>query len=213
MLRSLALIIAVHASLFSVGCTTLATSEEHQPVSAFESVRAEVDGLSATLVRVLTSRDTASDVGWFECELLLENRGDAPLLVSTVKLLTMSGRYLPAAAEHREILSPPSAAYDIAGGVATSAAGVAAGQVIPYGGLVVQAIAGVAEASSAEARASAEQRFRLRRLAAVELAAGGHMEGNAYFPRVSDPEALVIDFSQHGTEQRATLPLSRLQGL
>jgi hypothetical protein len=28
-----------------------------------------------------------------------------------------------------------------------------------------------------------------------------------FFPRVPDPDALVIDFLQHGAVQRATLPL------
>ena len=213
MLRSFAVIIAVHASLFSLGCATSGTSEDRHPLPAFESVRAEEEGLSATLVRVLVSGDTSSDVGWFECELLLENRGDAPLVVSTVKLLTAGGRYLSPAASYGETLTPPNPAYDIAGGVATGAAGVAASQVTPYGGLVVRALADVVGASSADVRARADQRFRLRRVAGVELAPGGRMEGSAFFPRVSDSEALVIDFSQHGTVGRATLPLSRVRGL
>jgi hypothetical protein len=211
MLRSVAIVIAVHASLLGSGCTTSGTTQERQPVPRFESVRADADGLSATLVRVLAPGGTASDLGWLECELSLENRGDAPLVVSTVKLLTKSGRYLPAAAAYGETLSSPDPAYELAGNVATSAAGVAAGQLIPYGGLVVQAIAGVAGASSADARAKAEQQFRLRRVDGVELAAGGRMEGSSFFPRVPDPEALVVDFSQRGKVQRATLPLSHLQ--
>ena len=77
MLRRFAVIIAVPALRLSIGCTTSATLEDLHPLPAFESVRSEVDGLSAKLVRVLVSGDTSSDVGWFECELLLENRGDS----------------------------------------------------------------------------------------------------------------------------------------
>jgi hypothetical protein len=33
------------------------------------------------------------------------------------------------------------------------------------------------------------------------------MDGSAFFPRVPDPNALVIDFVQHGAAQRATLRL------
>ena len=213
--RSLSLsfiVAAVSAALLSVGCATPGTVADRQALPGFEPMRTEADGLRATLVRVLAP-DASSDADWVECELLLENRGDAPLAVSTVKLLTESGRYLPAAANFGETLAPPNAAYDIAGNVATSAAGAAAGQLIPYGGLVVQAIAGVAGASSADTRAKAEHRFRLRRIAGVELAPGGHMEGNAFFPRVADPKALVIEFAQHGKWQQGTLPLSHLQGL
>lgn len=207
MLRWLAIILVVQAPLFGVGCTTSGRAEDRRPVPAFQPVRTEVDGLAAMLAGVLAPADTSSDIGWLEYELLLENRGDSPLAVSAVKLLTKSGRYLSPAASYAEILTPYNAAYEVAGSVASSAAGMAAGQVIPYGGLVVQAVASVAEASSAEGRARAEQRFRLRRVPGVELAAGGHMDGSAFFPRVPDPDALVIDFLQHGAVQRATLPL------
>jgi hypothetical protein len=160
----------------------------------------------------LSPADVATDAGWLEYELLLENRGSTSLLVSSVKLLTASGRYLPAAANYAETVSPPSAAYGIAGEVATSAAGVAAGQVVPYGGLFVRAIADIAEASSADARARAEQRFRLRRVAAVELAPGGRMEGSAFLPRVPDAQALAVDFSYEGAARRVMLPVPRPAG-
>ena len=209
MLRSLAVVLVVQSSLFCVACTTPNAAQDSHALPAFEPVRGQVDGLAATLVRALASGDASSDVGWFEYELVLENRGDSPLVVSTAKLLTASGRYLAPATAYAEILSPPNAAYQVAGSVATSAAGMAAGQVIPFGGLVVQAIAGAAGAASAEDRARAEQRFRLRRVTGVELAPGGRMEGSAFFPRVADPVALVIDFAQHGRPQQANLPLPR----
>jgi len=186
--RSLSLsfiVAAASAALLSVGCAN-ARHGGRSPGSA--GIRADADRgrWAPRHAGARAGADASSDADWVECELLLENRGDAPLAVSTVKLLTESGRYLPAAATLARPWRQPNAAYDIAGNVATSAAGVAAGQLIPYGGLVVQAIAGVAEASSADTRAKAEHRFRLRRIAGVELAPGGHMEGNAFFPRVAD---------------------------
>lgn len=202
-LASLSLLIAV---LLGPGCTTSSSTRNVQLMPAFEPVQADSNGLEVRLTRVLTWGEPTSEVGWLECELLLENRGRSPVVVSTAKLLTASGRYLTPAASYEEILVPPSPADEIGEDMATSAAGIAAGQVIPHGGLLVKAITSLSDASTADARARAEQRFRLRRIAEVELAPGGRMDGSAFFPRVADPQALVVEISGRGGGQRLTLP-------
>ncbi len=202
----LASLILLSLLLLAVGCTTSSSTRNVETLPAFAPVQAEGDGLRIRLTRVLTWGEPTSEVGWLECELLLENRGRSSVVVSSVKLLTASGRYLPSAASYEEILVPPSPADEIGEDMATSAAGIAAGQVIPHGGLLVKAITSLSDASTADARARAEQRFRLRRIAEVELAPGGRMDGSAFFPRVADPKALVVEISGRGGGRRLTLP-------
>lgn len=206
MLRCFVATVLVHM-LLAFGCTSTEGPGERRPLTALEGVYAQTDGLRVTLLRAPPSVATSADLGWAEYALLLENRGSLPLTVSAVKLATSGGRYLSAAVSEAETQAPPDPVSEVAGGVATSAAGIAAGQVIPFGGQVVGMIARVADASSAESRARAARRFRLRQLVGVELAPGGRMEGSAFFPRMTDATALVLDFTRNAGMQRVELPL------
>jgi len=62
-----------------------------------------------------------------------------PLTVKNVKLINVEGRYLESAAAHEQIIRPPDAAAEVAGDIATDAAGIAVGQVIPYGDFIFSA--------------------------------------------------------------------------
>lgn len=71
----LASLILLSLLLLAVGCTTSSSTRNVQTLPAFEPVQAEGDGLRIRLTRVLTWGEPTSEVGWLECELLLENRG------------------------------------------------------------------------------------------------------------------------------------------
>jgi hypothetical protein len=148
-----------------------------------------------------------ADEGWREYRIELENRGRSPLTVHDVKLLNREGRYLTSAASYAEVSAPPDASEQLAGNVARSSAGIAAGQVIPYGGTIVGLVSGVLSASASQSEADARQRFAQRRIKEIELAPGGRMSGSAFLPRIDDARALTIDYSVGSTKKRVELPI------
>ncbi len=174
---------------------------------ALRPVGTEVNGVAVTLVRVLPPTSTASQPGWVEYELSLANRTPHPVVVRSVKLLTATGRYLQPARAYGETQAAPNLGASVAGDVATGAAGIAAGQVVPYGGLVVTAISGLVRGSSQETQVGAEQNFRLRHVPGVELAPGGKMVGSVFFPDVNDARSLEVEVSRQGQTKSERLPL------
>jgi hypothetical protein len=164
------------------------------------------------LLRILQAGDEAAlvkDPGWLEYVLAIENTGRKPLTIRNVKLLNLDGRYLDSAASYDQITSSPDVPSEVAGHVARSAASVAAGQVIPYGGSVVAIISGVLSADAAENAASAGRDFEYRKLKTVELAPGGKATGSAFLPFVTNAKALVVDWSHGGKNNRTEIPLPR----
>ena len=149
------------------------------------------------------------DPGWLEYVLAVENSGRQPLTVQNVKLLSPEGRYLDSAASYEQVTLPPDAATEIAGRAATSGAGIAAGQVVPFGGAIVGLISSAATATSAESEASAKREFNRRKLKGVELAPAGRMTGSAYLPDVPGARALVVDYGYGGNSDRIEIPLPR----
>ncbi len=87
-----------------------------------------------------------------------------------------------------------------------------AGQVVPYGGLVVTAISSLVRESGAESRVGSEQRFRLRHVPGVELAPGGRMVGSVFFPAAGDARSLEIEVSRQDKLRSASLPLPAMGG-
>ncbi len=201
-----------------LGCARVDTRGSGPVASAFRPVEAEVSGLWLRLIHLHPDRSgegvregTREVVGgWLLGEFQLENRGKQPILLSGVKLLTAGGRYLKPAASYDEVLAPPGTGEQVAGTIATSAAGVAAGQVIPFGGVLVHTLTGIARGSNTEARALEEQRFRLRQMLGAELAPGGRMEASVYFPFVDSPQAVVIEVTQGKRVKTAVLSLTPL---
>jgi hypothetical protein len=147
------------------------------------------------------------DPGWLEYRLQIENRGTQPLKVHSVRLLSPQGQYLDSATEYEALAAPPDTATELAQNIAIRSAGIAAGQVIPYGGTIVGLLSGAASASSAQTQANAKREFALRRIKEVELAPGGHLTGSAFLPRIQDPLALVVDVERGDKPKRLELSL------
>ena len=55
-----------------------------------------------------------------------------PLEIENVKLLNRDGHYLNSAVAYRQLGKPPTRATRVTGNVATNAAGIAVGQIVPY---------------------------------------------------------------------------------
>lgn len=196
-----------------VGCTSPNRAAGPGPgqgpgvAPGFRPVSAEVNGVAVTLVRVLPPVSTESPAGWVDYELSLANRTPNPVVVRSVKLLTATGVYLQPARAYGETQAAPNLGASVAGDVATGAAGIAAGQVVPYGGLVVTAISGFVRGSSHETQVGAEQHFRLRHVPGVELAPGGKMVGSVFFPDVNDARSLEVEVSRQGKTKSERLPV------
>jgi hypothetical protein len=198
-------------ALAVAGCAGTEMAEKPASMPTANVARLESDDLSVALVAIREKGDEETlvgDSGWREFVLDIENRGATPLVVDNVKLLNSSGRYLDSASSYEQIIAPPDLGAELAGDVATRAAGIAAGQVIPYGGFVTSIISRATSVSSAEARASAKRTFALRALKKIELAPGGKVSASAYLPSITDASALVIDIVQGGRAERLELPLS-----
>ena len=161
--------------------------------------------LNLRLSRVLGAEDPGSLIeapGWLEYQLVLENTGSRPLTLHGIKLLTRSGRYLRAAEDYAEIRLPPEASSELAEDVAVRSAGIAAGQLIPFGGSIVGLLSSAAKYSEAQTQQEAAAIFSARRMSDVELAPGGKVRGSAFLPRVRNPEALVIDWGRDDDDRR-----------
>jgi hypothetical protein len=175
------------------------------PVSRFESPY-----LGLRLEGVLRAGDQGTlikDPGWREYLIEVENRGKSPLVIHDVKLLSGTGRYLPSALSYEEISAPPGVGEQVAEDIARRSAGIAAGQVVPYGGAIFGVLSGVFSASESQSDAEARRRFALRRIKDLELAPGGHASGSALLPDIEDARALVIDYSAAGRTERIEIPL------
>jgi hypothetical protein len=147
------------------------------------------------------------DSGWLEYRIVLENRARTPLTLRDVKILSREGRYYGSAARYEEIVVPPDAQDRLAGDIARQSAGIAAGQVVPYGGSIVGLVSSLASASAHESEREARRRFAQRLMKGVELAPGGRASGAAFVPRIADPRALVFEYALGGRVERVELPL------
>jgi hypothetical protein len=198
------------------GCSTdrsASTSAAMRPdVDAAAHPRVQSAGLSVRLIGTVGEKDAGSlvqDPGWLEYLLAIENAGREPVMIRNVKVLTSEGRYLDSAVGYEQLATPPDAATEVATDVARRSAGIAAGQVIPYGGAVVGILSGAMDASSARSAARTRSEFALRRLKDVELAAGGRTNGSAFLPRIRNPIALVLDLERGDRPERLELPLGK----
>jgi len=198
--------------LASTGCGSVNETRPTVPDRTVASVQSASDELAIRLSAVLTAADDAAlatDPGWLEYRLAIENRSQRDIEIRNVKLLTEGGRYLDSARDYDELAKPPDASAEVAGQVARQGIGIAAGQVIPYGGTIVGLVTGAAAAMSAQEKDNARNAFTLRRIKDVELAAGGRLDGSAFLPAIQQPEALVIDWGTGDETERVTLPLRR----
>ncbi len=192
------------------GCGGAQTVQNSAPASGTKPFRVQSADLDIRLHGALGDGDAGTlvrDAGWLEYQLTIENRGTRPLTIRNVKLLTPEGRYFDSASAYQEITAPPDMATEVAQDVAVRSAGIAAGQVIPYGGAIVGILSGAASASSAQSKTSASRDFALRRLKDVELAPGGRVRGSAFLPSIADANALVLIWERGEASGQVDLPL------
>lgn len=209
--RRTALLLPTVAAAILGGCTATGPVPP-QPVMAeprgphHRSAEVDIHVLDALEVGEADTLPRAP--GWLEYRLAIENRGARTLTIRAVKLRDGRGVFLPAARGYAEVAAPPDVASELAEDIAVRSAGIAAGQVIPYGGAVIGVFSRVASASAAQDRAWARHAFAQRRLDGIELAPGGRIEGSAFLPAVADARALVVvDLSRGADVQRVEIPL------
>ena len=139
--------------------------------------------------------------------LEIENISAEDLTVKNVKLLNPTGRYIDSAATYDQIIVPPNTTLEVAGDVAKSAAGFAAGQIIPYGGVLVSVLSSATSTATSGTKGSAQRTFAVRVLKGVELAPGGKVAGSAFLPDIPDAKELVIDYVRGHESGRVEIPL------
>lgn len=197
--------------LVVVGCATPSRAPSDAGEPRVAPARVQADQLDIRLIGSLAQGDGGTlvrDPGWLEYRLEIVNTGSAAVMIETVKLLTAEGRYLDSASDYQELSEPPDVAVELAGDIALRTAGVAAGQVIPYGGSIVGVLSGAAKAASSKGVAGARREFLLRRIKAVELAPGGRVVGSAFLPAVAGTASLVVDWRRDDRGGRLVLPAS-----
>ena len=195
----------------AAGCTPATVPREQDPTPATDIRVYRADGIRIRPIGARWVGDAGTpikDPGWTEYILAIDNTGGEPLTIYNVKLLNRDGRYLDSARSYEQVTSPPTVASGVAGDLATSAAGVAAGQVVPFGGTIVGLVSRAISASSIESKGNAKRAFDLRKLKAVELAPGGKVTGSAFLPRVINAKALVVDYGHGNDRERIEIQLS-----
>ena len=200
--------------LINGACAGPEVAEKAYPSKTGHLVRFESPELDIQVVGIIGVEHgytLVEDPGWREYLFQIKNLSDMPLTVKNVKLINVEGRYMESAAAHEQIIRPPDAAAEVAGDIATDAAGIAVGQVIPYGGFIFSAFSSVASASSAGARANAKRSFLLRVLKNVELAPKGQVRGSAFFQNIDYPKALIIDYVLDDSPKRIEIPMPTKQ--
>jgi len=210
LLRSYFLLPLLVLTLTVVGCAGPKVSKAPSASSMAGPIRVKSADLAVALIRITEQGNKGTlieDPGWREYVIEIENLSTNDLTVQNVKLLNQDGRYVDSASAYEQITAPPDVGAELAGDVAERAAGMAAGQIIPYGGTIYSVLSSAASASSAEAKGHAKRAFVLRVLKNVELAPAGKGEGSAFLPNITRPKALAVDYTQDGTTNRIEIPL------
>jgi len=198
-------------ALTVVGC---ASQKAQSANSMSNPIRMKSVNLAVALIKIAEQGDKETlveDPGWREYVIEIENISTNTLTVQNVKLLNQDGVYVDSASAYEQIIAPPDVGAELAGDVAEKAAGMAAGQIIPFGGQIFSVLSSAVSASSTEAKVNAKHAFSLRVLKNVELAPAGKVERSAFLPIVTRAKVLVVDYSQDGTKNRIEIPLE-MQG-
>lgn len=194
-------------TLTVVGC---AGPKAQRDDSMSNPIRVKSVYLAVALNRIAEQGDKETlveDPGWREYVIEIENISTNALTVQNVKLLNQDGVYVDSASAYEQIVAPPDVGVELAGDVAEKAAGMAAGQIIPFGGQIFSVLSSVVSASSTGSKLNAKHAFALRVLKNVELAPAGKVERSAFLPNVARAKALVVDYSQDGATNRIEIPL------
>lgn len=198
--------------LSAVGCTEPKVSKVPPPNPLAESIRVESTDLTVTLLKIIGPDDEGALIetsGWTEYILEIENLSTNPLTIQNVKILNLDGRYEDSASTYEQITAPPNASVELAGDAAKTAAGMAAGLIIPYGGSIFSLISSAASASGASAKEKAKRVFNLYVLKNVELAPAGKIQGRTFLPNITAAKELAMDYVLIGTTRRVQIPLPR----
>lgn len=212
-LRSPFLLIMILFSLTLAGCAAQKTAEPAPPMTIKSPIQAASAEMAVTLISIagLENEETLiEDAGWHEYVLEIANLSAHSVTIQNVKLLNQNGRYVDSAAAYEQIIAPPDVGVELAGDVAQTTAGIAAGQFIPYAGTIFGLLSNAASVSSAETRMNAKRTFMLRMLKNVEIAPMGKMQGSAFLPNITKPQMLVVDAAQNGKTYRVEIPLATL---
>lgn len=194
-------------TLTVVGC---AGPKAQRDDSMSNPIRVKSVNLAVALNRIAEQGDKETlveDPGWREYVIEIENISTNALTVQNVKLLNQDGVYVDSASAYEQIVAPPDVGAELAGDVAEKAAGMAAGQIIPFGGQIFSVLSSAVSASSTGSKLNAKNAFALRVLKNVELAPAGKVERSAFLPNVARAKALVVDYSQDGATNRIEIPL------
>ena len=194
-------------TLTVVGC---AGPKAQRDDSMSNPIRVKSVYLAVALNRIAEQGDKETlveDPGWREYVIEIENISTNALTVQNVKLLNQDGVYVDSASAYEQIVAPPDVGAELAGDVAEKAAGMAAGQIIPFGGQIFSVLSSAVSASSTGSKLNAKHAFALRVLKNVELAPAGKVERSAFLPNVARAKALVVDYSQDGATNRIEILL------
>ena len=194
-------------ALTVVGC---ASPKAQSANSMSNPIRMKSANLAVALIKIADQGDKETlveDPGWREYVIEIENISTNDLTVQNVKLLSKDGIYVDSASAYEQITEPPHVSAELASDVAETAAGMAAGQFIPFGGQIFSVLSHTVSASSAGAKADAKSTFRLRVLKNIELAPAGKVERSAFLPNITKAKELVVDYAQNGTTYRIEIPL------
>ena len=195
------------SALTAAGCAGPKVSSAN---SMSSPIRVKSADLAAALIRIAEQGDKETlveDAGWCEYVIEIENISTNALTVQNVKLLNRDGGYVDSASAYEQIIAPPDVGSELAGDVAETAAGMAAGQIIPFGGQIFSVLSHTISASSTETKANAKRAFGLRVLKNVELAPAGKVERSAFLPNITKAKVLVVDYAQDGRTYRIEIPL------
>jgi ethanolamine utilization microcompartment shell protein EutS len=201
------LLLVLVLTLTAAGC---AGSQAPGAASRGDPIRVKSADLAAALIRTAGRGDPETlveDTGWREYVIEIENISPNALTVQNVKLLSQDGVYVDSASAYEQITAPPDVGAELASDIAEKAAGVAVGQIIPFGGQILSVLSSIGTASSADAKANATRAFGLRVLKNVELAPAGKVERSAFLPNITRARLLVVDYAQGGTTYRIEIPL------
>jgi ethanolamine utilization microcompartment shell protein EutS len=210
LLRSYFILPLLVLTLTFVGCAGPKASKTPSASSMADPIRVKSADLAVGLIRIAEQGSEGTlidDPGWREYVIEIENLSANDLTVQNVKLLNQNGRYVDSASAYAQITAPPDVAAELAGDVAEKAAGMAAGQVIPFGGTIISVLSNTASAWSAGAKENAKQAFMMRVLKNVELTPTGKVEGSAFLPNITRPKTLIVDYVQDGITNRIEIPL------
>jgi hypothetical protein len=212
LLRYMIFLLLLVLGLSVIGCAGTKDSKSPYFNPLTEPIRVESPDLSISLLNIIEADEEGTLIkspGWSEYILEIENHSTNILIIHNVKISNADGQNEEFALIYEQIIVPPNVSVELAGDVAKTAAGVAAGLVVPFGGSILNLISRAISASSASAKEKAKLAFTLRVLKNVELVPGETITGSAFLPKIKDAKTLSIDYVVRETVNNIQVPLPK----